>query len=238
MFRPTRQFTRFAARQGSDVFILLYVCSFRHGISFKDPREVPLEILTPGELRQGWSFLPWTRWRRLRLISAFHELVSRKGEANERANEISLGRGTMMVQRGREKKLREWERKSKNEREKERERSLRVRFLVSSRDGGRDLSIREYQQPPFVAHSSTICRALRIRIYRSLRQSNDLKFWANTTPASTTTAARSSFSRCSLASRVLNIKICPNDSLIEFCYFCNALELSTRDKMIQTIIMQ
>lgn len=59
---------------------------------------------------------------------------------------------------------------------KGRERSLRVRFLVSSRDGGRDLSIRESQQPPFVAHSSTICRALRIRIYRSLRQSDDLKF--------------------------------------------------------------
>lgn len=41
MFRSTRQFTRFAAQQGSDVFILLYVCSFWHGISFKDPREIP-----------------------------------------------------------------------------------------------------------------------------------------------------------------------------------------------------
>lgn len=41
MFRSTRQFTRFAAQQGSDVFISLYVCSFWHGISFKDPREIP-----------------------------------------------------------------------------------------------------------------------------------------------------------------------------------------------------
>lgn len=95
-------------------------------------------------------------------------------------------------------KREETERAREREREEGgRERSLRVRFLVSSRDGGRDLSIRESQQPPFVAHSSTICRALRIRIYRSLRQSDDLKFWANTTPASTTTAARSSFSRSS-----------------------------------------
>jgi len=74
------------------------------------------------------------------------------------------------------KRERERERERKRGENKERERSLRVRFLVSSRDGGRNLSIRESQQSPFVAHSSTICRALRIRIYRSLWQSDDLKF--------------------------------------------------------------
>jgi len=139
MFRPTRQFTRFAARQGSDVFILLYVCSFRHGISFKDPREVPLEILTPGELRQGWSFLPWTRWRRLRLISAFHELVSRKGETNE----ISLGRGTMMVQRGKREEIeRVREKEQEREREGKGEKFARTFFGVLSRRRPRSLDTR------------------------------------------------------------------------------------------------
>lgn len=38
-----RQFVRFATQQGSDVFISLYMCSFRHGISFEGPREVLLE---------------------------------------------------------------------------------------------------------------------------------------------------------------------------------------------------
>lgn len=43
-----RQFIQFAARQGFDVFISLYMCSFRHGISFEGPHEVLLEILSPG----------------------------------------------------------------------------------------------------------------------------------------------------------------------------------------------
>jgi len=49
-----------------------------------------------------------------------------------------------------------WEREEQEEEEEEearkrgrKERSLRVRFLVSSRDGGRDLSIRESQAASF-----------------------------------------------------------------------------------------
>lgn len=111
-------------------------------------------------------------------------VVKRWWSRGEKENKL----GERERERGRE--ITEW-------REGGGEKFARTFFGVLSRRRPRSLDTRE--QPPFVVHSSTICRALRIHIYRSLRQSDDLKFWANTTPASTTTDARSSFSRFLLA---------------------------------------
>jgi len=69
--------------------------------------------------------------------------------ANARPSPATGRRRAEQKERERDEKS-VWEREEEEEEEEEEERrSLRVRFLVSSRDGGRDLSIRESQAASF-----------------------------------------------------------------------------------------
>lgn len=137
MFRSTRQFTRFTARQGSDIFISLYMCSFRHRIKSRGPAR--------GTFRNSFAWLVPSTLILLTVNTreapsfnlGFSRKVSRKGEANERANEISLRRRTREERRN-------WERGRKGDGDKgEREKFARTFFGVLSRRRPRSLDTRE-----------------------------------------------------------------------------------------------